>query len=133
MEGLEVECFPVTGEGLPTSLTTLIITNFRKLRKLDGEALHRLKYLTRLGIWHCQELERLPEKGLPLSLDELYICECPKLEKRMKPHKSKDWSKIHHIPRVEDNYRCIWEEASSLPVQQIEPFLVAASFILTLS
>ena len=48
MDGLGVECFPVTGEGLPASLTTLIIRNFRKLRKLEGEALHRLKYLTRL-------------------------------------------------------------------------------------
>ncbi|KAJ8428530.1 hypothetical protein Cgig2_009217 [Carnegiea gigantea] len=90
MEGLEVECFPVTGEGLPTSLTRLIIKNFRKLRKLDGEAFHCLKYLTKLCIWECPELERFPEKGLSLSLKELEISGCPKLEKRLKPHKGKD-------------------------------------------
>ncbi|KAJ8428244.1 hypothetical protein Cgig2_011924 [Carnegiea gigantea] len=102
MDGLEVECFPVTGESLPTSLTWLIIKNFRKLRKLDGEALHRLKYLTVLYIWDCPGLERLPEKGLlPLSLDVLVIHGCPQLEKRCKPQKGKDWSKIHHIPSVE--------------------------------
>ena len=104
IEGLEVECFPVAGKALPTSLTTLRIWDFGKSRKLDGQALHRLKCLTELHIWDCPLLERLPEEGLSPSLGQLIsINECPRPEKRCKPHKGKDWPKIHHIPRLEVN------------------------------
>ena len=96
----EVECFPVAGERLPMSLAWLTIKYFPKLRKLDREALHCLTYLQHFDIAHCPRLERLPEERLPPSLGSCKICGCPRLQKRCKPPKGKDWSQIHHIPEI---------------------------------
>jgi hypothetical protein len=38
--------------------------------------LHLLPSLERLKIWYCQGISRLPETGLPLSLEELEIFRC---------------------------------------------------------
>lgn len=106
----EVECFPSPDEGwafLPASLTYLQIVECQKLRRVDGEALEMLTSVRRLSIISCPGLESLPEDGLPLSLGQLVISECPMVEERCLPEKGLDWSKIQHIPCVMINDRCI--------------------------
>uniref|UniRef100_A0A7C9EVE6 Uncharacterized protein n=1 Tax=Opuntia streptacantha TaxID=393608 RepID=A0A7C9EVE6_OPUST len=97
-----VERFPSDEDfgSLSTSLTTLIINDFPKLRELDGRGLQSLTSLQELCIWNSPELERLPKEGLPPSLGVLFIGGCPKLEERLKQKKGRDWSVIKHLPCV---------------------------------
>ncbi|TKY68414.1 putative disease resistance RPP13 protein 1 [Spatholobus suberectus] len=114
------------GRMLPSSLTSLTIQGFPHLEKLSPEGFHKLtslssltlrdlsnltflpflgfKYLTsleELSIYNCPKLLRLPEKGLPSSLLELYIQDCPFLKDTCREDNGKDWSKIADIPYVE--------------------------------
>jgi Leucine-rich repeat (LRR) protein len=60
---------------LLTSLKELQFYNCHSLVDLPA-GLHLLPSLKRLKISFCQGISRLPETGLPLSLEELYIYEC---------------------------------------------------------
>ncbi|XP_061996651.1 putative disease resistance RPP13-like protein 1 [Rosa rugosa] len=102
-------CFP-PGENskekemlLPRSLVTLIIQGFQNLKKLSKD-FQFLTSLETLEIWNCPKLTTIPEKGLPLSLAQLEIIECPLLEERCKGQYR---PKIAHIACVRINHSLI--------------------------
>ncbi|KDO46210.1 hypothetical protein CISIN_1g0483221mg, partial [Citrus sinensis] len=60
----------------------------------------RLTSLQSLKIWNCPNLTLFPEVGLPSSLLDLYVNNCPRLKKVCKRDQGKEWPKIAHIPWV---------------------------------
>nr|KYP45986.1 Putative disease resistance protein At3g14460 family [Cajanus cajan] len=65
---------------LPTSLVQLYIDNLCDIKSLDGKWLQHLTSLKELVITDAQQLESLPEEGLPSSLSKFSIWRCPLLE-----------------------------------------------------
>ncbi|KAH9782671.1 putative disease resistance protein [Citrus sinensis] len=98
----EAECFPdeKVGMTLPTSLTHLSLLGFQKMILLSSVGFQRLTSLQCLKIWNCPNLTSFPEVGLPSSLLDLYINNCPRLKKACKRDQGKEWPKIAHIPCV---------------------------------
>ncbi|XP_015886081.3 putative disease resistance RPP13-like protein 1 [Ziziphus jujuba] len=92
----KLDSFPEEGQ-LPSTLTSLELFVFTKLNSLNGKAFRHLSCLEHLKISFCQELQCLPEEGLPASLSHLEICCCPLLSRSCQ---GKDWHKIAHIPHV---------------------------------
>ncbi|KAK2639979.1 hypothetical protein Ddye_027774 [Dipteronia dyeriana] len=84
---------------LPTSLTRLTLTNFRKLRCLSLEGFRNLTSLECLSISLCPKLTSFLEKELSSSLLELYISNCSKLTVHCR-HGGQYWSNISNIPYV---------------------------------
>ncbi|PRQ55702.1 putative P-loop containing nucleoside triphosphate hydrolase, leucine-rich repeat domain, L [Rosa chinensis] len=82
---------------LPRSLVELAILNFPNLKKLN-KGFQFLTSLECLRICNCPKLKIIPEEGLPLSLTQLDIHECPLLEERCK---GRYRPKIAHIPCVQ--------------------------------
>ncbi|XP_024021208.1 putative disease resistance RPP13-like protein 1 [Morus notabilis] len=97
-----VDSFPEEGL-LPSTLTSLIICDFRNLKALNGKGFQQLTSLQQLDISNCIELESLPEKGIPRSLTCLFILNCPLLNERCKRGTGEDWPKIQHIPNITIN------------------------------
>ncbi|KAM6547030.1 hypothetical protein CsatB_027766 [Cannabis sativa] len=85
---------------LPTSITSLEIHDFAKLRGLDKNGLTQLTSLQTLYISSCPELETLSEEGFPTSLTSLEIRFCPLVEKKYSRGNEEYWNKISHIPKV---------------------------------
>ncbi|XP_027357922.1 putative disease resistance RPP13-like protein 1 isoform X2 [Abrus precatorius] len=56
---------------LPTSLTSLSLSFFYGLKRLEGKGLQHLTSLKTLYIFQCESLESLPEDQLPSSLELL--------------------------------------------------------------
>ncbi|XP_027342657.1 putative disease resistance protein At3g14460 [Abrus precatorius] len=82
---------------LPTSLTSLTLSKFDGLKRLEGKGLQHLTSLRELGIFSCGSLESLPEEQLPSSLEVLSIVCCPLLEERYGKEKGKHLTKIPAI------------------------------------
>ncbi|KAL2326233.1 hypothetical protein Fmac_025291 [Flemingia macrophylla] len=122
------------GAMLPSSLTSLTIQSFPHLEDLSLEDFHKLtslssltlrdlsnlkflpflgfKYLTsleELSIYNCPKLSCLPKNGLPSSVAELYIQDCPILKERCRKGRGKDWLKIADIPYVEIDEKFIYD------------------------
>ncbi|ESW05702.1 hypothetical protein PHAVU_011G202100 [Phaseolus vulgaris] len=76
---VDAKCFPNEGL-LPLSLTYLSISDCPNLEKLDSKGLHQLSSLQILYLKNCPNLQRLPEEGLPKSISELDISDCPLLQ-----------------------------------------------------
>ncbi|KAL5549183.1 hypothetical protein UlMin_004414 [Ulmus minor] len=91
-----LDSFPPEGL-LPTSLTSLEICNFRRLKTLNIQAFQHLK---ELSVYSCDELQCLGEESLPNSLVTLFIRSCPSLERRYRKETGEGWHKISHIPHV---------------------------------
>ncbi|KAJ4725388.1 NBS-LRR disease resistance protein NBS49 [Melia azedarach] len=105
-------CFPPQEEMkmiLPASLTHLIIVKFPKLKCLSSKGFQNLTCLERLTINDCPNLSSFPEVGLPSSLLQLYIYDCPLLKKHCKRDKGREWSKIAHVPCVKIDDRFIYD------------------------
>jgi hypothetical protein len=94
---------------LPTSLTQLCIYNFPNIVFLSSKGFQNLSALQHLWIIVCPKLEFLPEKGLPPSLMNLYIVDCPLLKQHCKKGKGREWYKIANIPRVWIDERSVFE------------------------
>ncbi|XP_028802648.1 putative disease resistance protein RGA4 [Neltuma alba] len=93
-----VESLPEPGL-LPTSLTSLWISNCSNLRILDYKALCQSPSLKHLTIVNCPRLQCLPKEGLPSSLSSLQIQgPCQVLKQRCQKPEGEDWEKIAHIP-----------------------------------
>ncbi|TYG96712.1 hypothetical protein ES288_A11G373900v1 [Gossypium darwinii] len=77
-----VVSFPKEAIGmmLPPSLTDISISRSKNLEFICSKGLQHLTSLQRLGIYGCPKLASLPEKDMLLSLEELYISNCPLLE-----------------------------------------------------
>ncbi|XP_075660420.1 putative disease resistance RPP13-like protein 1 [Castanea sativa] len=110
----ELKSFPEEDEDgklmmmLPTSLTTLEIAKFPNIGFLSSKGFQNLTALEELWIFYCPKLASLPE-GLPPSLLKLRIYECPLLKQHCKKGKGREWFKIAHIPRVEIDWRSVYE------------------------
>ena len=94
---------------LPSSLTKLEIWNFPNIEFLSSKGFQNLSALQSLSINSCPKLEFLPEKGLPPSLLDLDISNCPLLKQHCKKCKGREWLKIANIPRVEIDGRYVFE------------------------
>ncbi|XP_021296032.1 putative disease resistance protein At3g14460 [Herrania umbratica] len=92
----DVVSFPEEGL-LPTSLTSLSISEFSSLEYLNNELQH-LTLLQELEIFGCLKLKWFPDEGLPVSLSYLRIKRCPLLKQSCQQGSGEDWSKICHIP-----------------------------------
>ncbi|QCD85731.1 disease resistance protein RPM1 [Vigna unguiculata] len=104
IENLDVEFFP--GEGLlPLSLGNLEIYDCPNLKKLDYKGLCHLSSLEKLDLFDCPLLQCLPEEGLPKSISDLEIRNCPVLKQRCKKQEGEDWEKIAHIKNIQVDYK----------------------------
>ncbi|TQD73939.1 hypothetical protein C1H46_040509 [Malus baccata] len=92
---------------LPTTLENLYIYGLPSLKSFDGKGLQHLTSLKRLQIHCCDNLEFLPEEGLPISLSFLSIERCPSLKKRYQNKRGDDWSKIAGIPCIKIDEKVI--------------------------
>nr|XP_009773429.1 PREDICTED: LOW QUALITY PROTEIN: putative disease resistance RPP13-like protein 1 [Nicotiana sylvestris] len=134
-------------EGLPSSLSELILYCQRELHSLPNEGLRRLtslqclqiRYcnqllslpeipssLTALTIGNCRNLQSLPESALPSSLSKLHIWYCPNLQhlpvKGMPSSISTIW--IHNCPLLkpllEFDKGDYWPNIAHLPTIRVD-------------
>ncbi|KAL2335654.1 hypothetical protein Fmac_016867 [Flemingia macrophylla] len=98
IENADLESFPDEGF-LPLSLTSLRIIYWSNLKKLDYKGLSQLS-LKKLFIDGCDNLQRLPEEGLPNSIATLHIVGCKLLRKHCQKPGGEDWRKISHIKNL---------------------------------
>ncbi|KAL5853928.1 hypothetical protein ACOSQ3_009046 [Xanthoceras sorbifolium] len=98
----DAESFPHQEMGmlLHPSLTHLTLENFPKLKCLSSDGFHSFDSLENLSIKHCLNLRSFLEQGLPSSLMQLYVTNCPLLKEECKRGRGKYWSKISDIPSV---------------------------------
>ncbi|KAL5825896.1 hypothetical protein ACOSQ3_021959 [Xanthoceras sorbifolium] len=95
------------GMMLPASLTHLTIHFFPKLKYLTSDGFQNLTSLVNLSIWSCPNLISFPKIGLPPSLMELDIGNCPMLKERCRKDRGQEWPKIAHIPCTKIDYKLI--------------------------
>ncbi|XVE99848.1 hypothetical protein REPUB_Repub03eG0236900 [Reevesia pubescens] len=90
----DIVSFPEVGL-LPTTLTSLSISEFSSLEYLNTELQH-ITLLQELAIFGCLKLN-----GLPVSLSYLCIKRCPLLKQKFQQGSGEDWSKIYHTPSIQ--------------------------------
>ncbi|KAH9686015.1 putative disease resistance RPP13-like protein 1 [Citrus sinensis] len=90
------------GTTLPASLTHLWIYDFQNLECLSsvGQNLTSLVYL---WLYACPKLKYFSDKGLPTSLLQLYIKDCPLIEEKCRKDQGQYWHLLTHIPDVRLN------------------------------
>ncbi|KAL2335691.1 hypothetical protein Fmac_016904 [Flemingia macrophylla] len=99
IRNVDVESFPDEGL-LPLSLTSLQIRFFSNLKKLDSKGLCQLSSLKELHIIGCENIQCLPEEGLPNSISTLQIGCSKMLTKSFEKPGGEDWRKIAHIKNL---------------------------------
>ncbi|KAL9432192.1 hypothetical protein AB3S75_027249 [Citrus x aurantiifolia] len=108
----DAECFPYkeTAIMLPASLTHLHLRKLSKLKYLSSMAFQSLASLEYLWLESCLNLTSFPKEGLPSSLLELRIEDCPMLKNGCIRDKGEEWSKIAHIPCVIVDWKFIYDQ-----------------------
>ncbi|KAK5833053.1 hypothetical protein PVK06_016864 [Gossypium arboreum] len=119
----EMECFP-DEHLLPSSLTSIEISDLRNLKSLEYKGFQHLTSLCKLSIFscpnlqtmppnmfpsslsclfifNCPKLQSMPPNMLPPSLSRLFIRECPLLKEHFEKDKGKYWPNISHIPVIQ--------------------------------
>ncbi|TYJ36606.1 hypothetical protein E1A91_A05G318200v1 [Gossypium mustelinum] len=119
----EMECFP-DEHLLPSSLTSIEISDLRNLKSLEYKGFQHLTSLCKLSIFscpnlqtmppnmfpsslsclfifNCPKLQSMPPNMLPPSLSHLFIRECPLLKEHFEKDKGKYWPNISHIPVIQ--------------------------------
>ncbi|KAL3749047.1 hypothetical protein ACJRO7_010183 [Eucalyptus globulus] len=91
----------------PSSLTYLYIRNMRNVERLSRGLRNHLSSLQELNICDCPKLRDLPEDGLPPSLYQLSISGCENLKDRCSKHTGDYWPLIQEI-------RCIYIDGSRI-------------------
>ncbi|KAK8341398.1 hypothetical protein V6Z11_A08G166800 [Gossypium hirsutum] len=81
-----IETFPEEDFTIPPNLVHLQIQNLPKLKSIS-EGLLDLISLEALDVRNCDNLQCLPEKGLPITLGVLQIRKCPLLEEECRNEK----------------------------------------------
>nr|XP_009786855.1 PREDICTED: putative disease resistance RPP13-like protein 1 isoform X2 [Nicotiana sylvestris] len=91
-------------EGLPSSLSVLILDDHDELHSLPTEGLRRLTSLQRLEIISCDQFKSIPESALPSSLSELTIWHCPNLQSLQVKRKPSSLSKLDilYCPKLQN-------------------------------
>ncbi|GLT47454.1 hypothetical protein SLA2020_211520 [Shorea laevis] len=84
---------------LPKSLRSLIVRHVDNLKSIPKGLFQDLS-LVDLHFRDCPKLRSLPKKGLPTSLQQFWLCDCPLLKKRCLEEKGDYWPFIANIPRV---------------------------------
>ncbi|KAH7862111.1 hypothetical protein Vadar_000069 [Vaccinium darrowii] len=110
-----VESFPEEGL-LPSSITSLVVSYQKNLKSLNKRGLQLLGSLKHMMIWHCPQLESLPEERLPTSLFVLKIGECRLLTPRCRREEGEDWHKIAQVPIIIMNGEAILDQVNLGPV-----------------
>ncbi|KAK2637001.1 hypothetical protein Ddye_031793 [Dipteronia dyeriana] len=102
---LDLMSFPQeeTGMILPTSLTTLDIVDFPNLERLSSN-FKNLTCLKKLHLSNCPNLKYFPDDGLPRSLKQLDMEDCPLLEERCTEGEGLYWPIIAHLPNDVSDY-----------------------------
>ncbi|KAG5538917.1 hypothetical protein RHGRI_019460 [Rhododendron griersonianum] len=85
---------------LPSTLTKLEIGDLKNLKSLNKRGLELLDSLEAMEIRNCPQLKSLPDEGLPTTLSELLIEDCPSLKSRCRREEGEDWYKVAHIPGI---------------------------------
>ncbi|XVF82111.1 hypothetical protein PTKIN_Ptkin16aG0018400 [Pterospermum kingtungense] len=96
---LSLKSFPEEGL-LPTNLNSLHISRLLNLTSLNGKGLQNLTSLQKLEINCCDNLDSLPEHGMPSSLSSLSITNCSLLNPKLQNRKEKEWFKIVRISSI---------------------------------
>ncbi|XP_058225763.1 putative disease resistance protein At3g14460 [Rhododendron vialii] len=104
----ELESFPEEGL-LPSTLKHLRLERMSTLKSLNKRGLQHLGSLETIYISSCPQLQSLPEEGLPTSLVQLSITDCPLLKPRCRREEGEDWHKIARIPLIEIDGEVIGE------------------------
>ncbi|KAJ9158844.1 hypothetical protein P3X46_024389 [Hevea brasiliensis] len=86
---------------LPTSLTSLVIEEFQDLKYLSSKGFQSLTSLEYMRIVRCPKLASFPKNGLPPSLLQLQIYNCPLLQKSCQKGKGRELQELARIPFVE--------------------------------
>ncbi|KAF3457360.1 hypothetical protein FNV43_RR02017 [Rhamnella rubrinervis] len=73
-----LQCLPE--DGMPASLTHLILHDLPNLKSLNANTFRLLTTLQNLSIYSCPQLQFLPEDGMPVSLTHLFLYDIPNLK-----------------------------------------------------
>ncbi|QHO55897.1 hypothetical protein HN51_010755 [Arachis hypogaea] len=92
---------------LPCNINSLRISTMHSLKKLNYKGFQHLNALQTLEIHGCDMLQSLPDQGLPSSLSNLCVQECPLLTPRLKPKRGKEWHKVAHIPHIQIDHQLL--------------------------
>ncbi|QHO55893.1 putative disease resistance protein At3g14460 [Arachis hypogaea] len=92
---------------LPCNINSLRISTMQSLKKLNHKGFQHLNALQTLEIHGCDVLQSLPDEGIPSSLSNLCVQECPLLTPRLKPKRGKEWHKVAHIPHIQIDYQLL--------------------------
>ncbi|KAL1324696.1 putative disease resistance protein At3g14460 [Arachis ipaensis] len=93
---------------LPPNINSLCISTLKSLKKLNYSGFQHLDALQTLEIHCCGMLCSLPDQGLPSSLNQLCVQECPLLTPRLKPNSGKEWHKVARIPHIQIDHQILY-------------------------
>ncbi|KAL3749088.1 hypothetical protein ACJRO7_010218 [Eucalyptus globulus] len=88
----------------PSTLILLQMKRMRNVERLSSGFRNHLSSLKYLGFVDCPKLRKLPEDGLPPSLESLEIKRCEILEDRCSKLTGDNWPLIQEIPHIVINY-----------------------------